>query len=1007
MRPQLLPDRLEWLAVEVPAGTRIADRYVVLGDVGAGGMGVVVRAKDERLGRLVAVKLLAKDALGDEASRKRLIREARAVASLDHPNIVHVYDAGETKDQSAFLVMELVKGRSLGDHLRDGSLSRSQRLAACVSVARALQYAHEQGFLHRDIKPDNVMVRDDGRVVVLDFGLAKSVAPGLGTTVEASLVSTKSSFVGTPAYVSPEQARGDELDDKSDQFSLAVSMFEMLTGELPWDGGTPLEVISHILRGEPKKLRAAWPDASEDLEKVLDRALAKDRADRHPSCGAFADALEGAWPEIARAPSLREIGTGPSQSSTSASLRTLSAPATSKTQVGHGGARPWYMRWAAALAMIGVVGAGATTKLVLEKDKKVASVPAALGEHAIIACPILVTTDPDLGKDTTWLGAAASTLVCHRVQTALGGDPSRTRAPAELLALPREPREGFPDTPFEKTEAIDETLAEAKHADAWIDGSLDHSGDFHVMLTLHAKNGDALAHGDGRAPTLTEALRAAMPEIIAKLEPAADEAYAQKWFAGTTANGRVTALDLHAFVLMEDHEGERPICAALSKADLGTLYPIIAATCAKEMFEPTPPLPAFDASTPGMALTTASALRFGAKTTDADKTAQRDRATKLEELAKTEMDLGAKGLLLAAAAEILYAVGDNKASSDDARAAIQASPKIADIRGNAWHRQSFVTTADSKPVLAAHAAWLPWEPYAWPNLTITKHGLHDTEGAKRAALLAERGYWVVDYGVRLTETDQLVAVRGVVAKAHDDRLDVLVLHGEHKPGAALDMAIEKLKTLSPSPKLGNTPTRIAADVVSLGAFLGRNVDGPIEDYLNRFVFIDPPALTHGVTTLFATIATCTQARHAVGDKCVERLADLYAKGWFGGAVLNSGEAIEGARRYVRGDFAGAAKSWRPNASDFLAESMREPMTVAFERAGDDDLAEQLDNRAIELNTISPVTDSCWVRAAMRAEKRGDLPRAQKLAQAFVDRWKNADERPPTLADMKRVLTKTK
>src|SRR5262249_46309316 len=161
----------------------------------------------------------------------------------------------------AFLVMELVKGKSLGDHLRDGSLSRSQRLAACVTVARALQYAHEQGFLHRDIKPDNVMVRDDGRVVVLDFGLAKSVAPGLGPTVEASLISSKSAFVGTPAYVSPEQARGDELDDKSDQFSLAVSMFEMLTGELPWDGGTPLEVISHILRGVPKKLREAWPEA--------------------------------------------------------------------------------------------------------------------------------------------------------------------------------------------------------------------------------------------------------------------------------------------------------------------------------------------------------------------------------------------------------------------------------------------------------------------------------------------------------------------------------------------------------------------------------------------------------------------------------------------------------------------------------------------------------------------------------------------------------------------------
>ncbi|HEY2365315.1 MAG TPA: hypothetical protein VGH87_02975, partial [Polyangiaceae bacterium] len=558
-----------------------------------------------------------------------------------------------------------------------------------------------------------------------------------------------------------------------------------------------------ILRGEPKKLRAIWPDASEELEHVFDRALAKASADRFPSCGAFADAVEHAWPEIERAPSLREIGVGPSQSAASASLRTLSAPATSKNEIATPAARPSYARWAGAgLVIATVIGAGVTYKVVHEE--KTAPVVAALETKSVIACPILKTTDPDLGMDTTWLGAAAATLVCHRAVAALGGDPSRTRAPAELLALPREPRENFPDAPFENAEAIQKTLDEAKHHDAWIDGSLDHGGDFHVMLTLHGKSGESLATGDGRAPTLLDALRAAMPDILAKLEHAADEAYAQRWFAGTTAKGRVTALDLHAFVLMEDREGERPICAALSSADLGTLYPIAAATCAKDMFEPTPPLPPFDASTPGMALTTASAQRFGARTTDAEKATQRDHAAKLEELAKSETDLGAKGLLLAAAAEIFYAVGDNKASSDDARAAIQASPKIADIRGNAWHRQSFVTTSDSKPVLAAHAAWLPWEPYAWPNLTLTTKGAHDTEGAKRAYLLAERGYWVIDYGVRLLESDQLVAVRGIVAKAHDDRLDVLVLHGEHKPGAALDMGIDKLKTLVPSPKLGNT-----------------------------------------------------------------------------------------------------------------------------------------------------------------------------------------------------------
>jgi hypothetical protein len=380
---------------------------------------------------------------------------------------------------------------------------------------------------------------------------------------------------------------------------------------------------------------------------------------------------------------------------------------------------------------------------------------------------------------------------------------------------------------------------------------------------------------------------------------------------------------------------------------------------------------------------------------------------KLEQLAKSEPDLGGKALLLAAAADVLYVIGDNTAAGNDARASIQASPKIADLRGNAWHRQAFVAQVDSIPLLAAHAAWLPWEPYAWPNLVIATTGKRDTAGAQRAYLLAQRGYWAVDYGVRLLETDQLVAARGVVANAHNERLDVLLLHGEHKPSAALDMGIAKLETIVPAPIMGNTPTRLAADVVALGAFLGRNVDTPIEHYLNRFVYPEPPPLTHGVTTLFATIATCTQIRTSIGDKCVDRLAELYSRGWFGGAVLNSGEAIEGARRFVHGDYVGAAKAWRPNATDFLAESMRGPMTVAFERAGDDDLAERMDRHAIEQGSVSPETDLCWVRASMRAEKRGDLPRAQELARAFVARWEAADERPPALAEMKRVLTKTK
>src|SRR6516162_271148 len=140
-------------------GERVADRYVLIGELGAGGMGLVFRARDERLGRDVAVKVLPPSTVGDEQARRRLLREARAAAGLEHPGIVHVYDVGETPEGGAYLVMELVKGRSLRDAIATGALTTLERLAVIVDVGRALAFAHERGFVHRDIKPDNVMIR--------------------------------------------------------------------------------------------------------------------------------------------------------------------------------------------------------------------------------------------------------------------------------------------------------------------------------------------------------------------------------------------------------------------------------------------------------------------------------------------------------------------------------------------------------------------------------------------------------------------------------------------------------------------------------------------------------------------------------------------------------------------------------------------------------------------------------------------------------------------------------
>ncbi len=979
-------------------GTRIADRYVVLGELGAGGMGVVLRARDERLGRLVAVKILPPSTIGDDASRKRLVREARAAAALDHQNIVHVYDVGEMQDGGAFLVMELVRGQSLGEHLRSGTLTINQRLRAVVDVARALQYAHEQGFLHRDIKPDNIMVKVDGRVVVLDFGLAKVVAPGLGTTVEASLISSKSAFVGTPAYVSPEQARGDTLDAKTDQFSLAVSMFELITGELPWEGGTPLEVISHILRGEPKKLRDVSADASAELEAVLDRALKKDVAARFDSIGAFADAVAAAAvPEIDATPSLREVGVGPSQSVHAAAIRTLSAPATSQ-RVGSRSPR----RFRAQLLGGGLVLAATLiggTYLLTRTPPPPSAPPFVLGTKSTVACPVLATTDPDQ-TETGWLGAAAATLVCERVTMILGGNPDRTRIPADLLGLAHEPREGFPIQPFDDKNVVEKTVTAAKNADAYIDGTLAHTSDFHVKLAMHAKGGDVLASGEGHGASLLESVRAAMTPLAVHLEPGVDTAYANRWFGGASSSARLSTFDLHVLVLAEDEDNVVAACKSLPRGELGTLAPFATTLCAEKLYEPLPPAPKLDMSSPGAALTTASTLRFTEPATNGE------RAGWLGELAAREQDLGGKALLFAAEAELEYKALDNKASARSARSSIQASPRIADIRGNAWHRQSFVSEVDNVAVLAAHAAWVPWEPYAWANLLRAKDR-RDTRGYQRSYILAQRGYWAVEYGVRLLEIGDLVAARGVAVTTHNARLDVLVLHAERHPGTALTTAIALLRAQEAKPMNGNTATRLAANVIDLGVLLGRPTDDAIADYIERFIIPEPPALSHGVTTLFGTIAVCTQSKPAIGERCIERISTLYERGYFSGAITSAKDGIEGSRHYLKNDFVGAAKAWRSSVSELLAESLRAPMAIAFERAGESSLADHVEAQPVNNETSSPDAELCYVRTALRAEKRGDLATAQKLAHTFVDRWEAVDERPPALTEMKRILARTK
>jgi WD40 repeat protein len=267
------------------AGARLGP-YEVLSPLGAGGMGEVYRARDTRLGREVAVKVLPAAAAADPRWRERFEREARAASALNHPNIVTVHDVG-TEGSTFYIAMELVAGKTLRELLRPGPLPTKKLLEIAVPIAEGLAQAHDAGIVHRDLKPDNLMVSREGRVKILDFGLSKLVEPPPEDLSEAPTLGERATrtgmVLGTVGYMSPEQASGEEADFRSDQFSLGAILYEMATGRRAFSGATAAETLAAVLRDEPPSLEGAGIDVPEPLRWVIERCLTKDRESRYGS----------------------------------------------------------------------------------------------------------------------------------------------------------------------------------------------------------------------------------------------------------------------------------------------------------------------------------------------------------------------------------------------------------------------------------------------------------------------------------------------------------------------------------------------------------------------------------------------------------------------------------------------------------------------------------------------------------------------------------------------------
>jgi eukaryotic-like serine/threonine-protein kinase len=267
-------------------GTRLGP-YEVTGFLGAGGMGHVYKARDTRLGRAVAVKVLPRELSLERARLARFEQEARAASALNHPNIVTIYEVGES-EAGPYLAMELIEGESFRDVIIHGPLPVRRAIDVASQVAEGLAKAHAAGIVHRDLKPENLMVSRDGFVKILDFGLAKLAAPdfqNLAQARTATVPGVRSGFgaAGTLAYMSPEQARGDPLDFRSDQFSFGLVLYEMVTGSHAFRRETDVETLAAIIREEPRPIDPGRTDLPVMLRWVIERCLAKDREERYAS----------------------------------------------------------------------------------------------------------------------------------------------------------------------------------------------------------------------------------------------------------------------------------------------------------------------------------------------------------------------------------------------------------------------------------------------------------------------------------------------------------------------------------------------------------------------------------------------------------------------------------------------------------------------------------------------------------------------------------------------------
>lgn len=389
-------------------GEQSIAHYRLLARIGSGAMGIVYRAEDTKLRRTVALKVLHPEVADKPDRRRRFLREGRLAAAVTHPCIATVFEVGEA-DGRVYIAMELVEGELLSTKLKAGPLPYVQALRIAREIARGLARAHEAGVIHRDLKPDNVLIGADDIVKILDFGVAK---PTEALTAEFTDIKTQhGTLVGTPAYMSPEQAAGRNIDARSDIFSFGVVLHEMLTGKRPFAGDTWQEVIISINRDPVEPVSKRRPDVPADLDHLLARCLVKSPLDRYRKCRDLLEDIElllaGSSPQTATRSSI--IRSTPPSGSSAGATATLDLPGRATGVSGIASlVQPGARRSAAVGLALGIVLAGSVAWLALRGQRDDGKTAAAAVSAADTAGALAPATTPAASASSEAVASSAA-----------------------------------------------------------------------------------------------------------------------------------------------------------------------------------------------------------------------------------------------------------------------------------------------------------------------------------------------------------------------------------------------------------------------------------------------------------------------------------------------------------------------------------------------------------------------------------------------------------------------